>query len=167
MYLTVELGNHHNKKTFKCTEETLNNYLKLQAKKESKAGLAKVYVLADEEDNVMAYYTLSASELPKDAVPENLLKKLPRSYNGYPAILIGRLAVDEMSSGQGVGGELLVDAIERCVNYAEKIGTSVIMVDPLNNSARKFYEKFMFKSLPDHNRMILKIDHNLKSHFND
>lgn len=164
-FLTVELNNNHIRNNFQCTHESLNNYLKLQATKESKRGLARVYVLVNNENQVIGYYTLSSAELPKDSVPESLLKKLPQSYSGYPAILIGRLAITKVQAGKGFGGELLVDAIMRCIMHAQSIGTSAIIVDPIDENAISFYKKYMFRSLPESNRMILFIDYNLKQHF--
>jgi len=164
-FITVELAKVHKRESFECSHESLNNYLKLQATKETKRGLAKVYVAGNELDEVIGYYTLSSAELPRDSVPDKLLSKLPQSYSGYPAILIGRIAVTKNQVGKGVGGQLLVDAILRCVLHAESIGTSAILVDPIDGGAISFYEKFMFKQLPDSKRMLLKIDHNLKQHF--
>jgi len=103
--------------------------------------------------------------LPKESVPKNLQKQLPRGYSGYPAILLGRLAVTLTETGQGLGGELMVDALERCVNHSEGIGTRAIIVDPIDDEAANFYKKYMFQALPDSNRMILHIDHNLREHF--
>ena len=59
----------------------------------------------------------------------------------------------------------MVDAIHRCIIHSLSIGTSVIMVDPIDDNAARFYEKFMFRKLVDSKRMILKIDSNLKNHF--
>ena len=164
-FLTVELSKNHKRESFESTHQSLNNYLKLQATKESKKGLAKIYVLVNSDNEVVGYYTLSSSELPKESVPENLLKKISKSYTGYPAILIGRLAVTKNETGKGLGGELLVDAIHRCILHAQSIGTSVIMVDAIDKNASSFYSKYMFNNLPDSNRMILKIDQNLEKHF--
>lgn len=164
-FLTVEFDRKHNRSHFFCAHESLNNYLKLQAAKESKSGLARVYLYVDNSRDVIGYYTLSSAELPKDCIPEGLLKELPKKYSGYPAILIGRLAVTQKETGKGIGGELLVDAIHRCILHSRSIGTSVIMVDPIDESAIRFYERYMFQKLPDINRMILRIDSNLRSHF--
>lgn len=164
-FLTIELNESHDKAGFECSQPSLTNYLKLQAKKESKKGFAKVYVLLNANNKIIGYYTLSSSELPKDSIPEDMLRKLPRNYSGYPAILLGRLAITNTEIGKGLGGELIVDAIHRCIIYAESIGTSVIIVDPIDANAANFYAKFMFKKLPDSQRMILKIDHNLRQHF--
>lgn len=161
-FLTLDYDRKFKRDKFSCGQTTLDNYIQRQATKESKQGLSRVYVLI-QQDELVAYYTLSAGELPVDAIPEGLLKQLPQGYIGYPAILIGRLAVTLSLKGQGVGGALLVDAIERCVESAEKIGTAVIMVDPIDENAGEFYAKYGFQSLPDANRMILKIDHVLKA----
>ncbi|MCF8460507.1 MAG: GNAT family N-acetyltransferase [Flavobacteriales bacterium] len=156
----------HTRTAFDCGKhKSLTNYLKLQATKESKIGLAKTHVHTDNEHNVLGYFTLSSSELPRESVPEELLKKLPESYSGYPAILIGRLAITQSQQGFGLGGELMVEAIEMCINHAETIGTRAILVDPIDEDAASFYEKFMFKRLPDSNRMVLHIDHGLRAHF--
>jgi predicted GNAT family N-acyltransferase len=164
-FSTVEFDRKFRRENFLCGHDSLDNYIKLQATKESKAGLAKIYVLVNEFEEIMGYYSLSSSELPKDSIPEEMLKKLPQNYSGYPAILIGRLAVTKSESGKGLGGELVVDAIHRSLTHAASVGTSVIMVDPIDEQAAGFYKKFMFKRLPDSRRMILRIDENLKRHF--
>lgn len=164
-FLTEILKKDHNRKAFNCSHSSLNNYLKLQATKETKRGLARVYVLVDKQQEVIGYYTLSSAELPRESVPESLQKKLPKGYSGYPAILIERLAVTEVETGKGLGGELMVDAIERCVIHSDNIGTRAIIVDPIDENAKRFYAKFMFQALHDSDRMILHIDSNLRRHF--
>ncbi|XOV92226.1 MAG: GNAT family N-acetyltransferase [Bacteroidota bacterium] len=164
-FLTVEFDKKYKRDNFSCKHTSLNNYLQFQATKESKAGLARIYLLVNGIDEVIGYYSLSSAELPKDSVPEDMIKKLPQSYSGYPAILLGRLAMTTKESGKGLGGQLMVDAIHRCIIHSLSIGTSVIMVDPIDEGAKNFYAKYMFKLLPDSNRMILRIDHHLKEHF--
>lgn len=164
-FITVDFDRKYHRDNFSCIHDSLNNYLKLQATKESKAGLSKIYLLVDSSNAVIGYYSLSSSELPRESIPEEMLNKLPGSYSGYPAILLGRLAVTESETGKGLGGELIVDAIHRCIIHSYAIGTSVVMVDPIDENAVSFYEKYMFKKLPDSNRMILKIDATLKRHF--
>lgn len=64
-FLTEELNKNHKRDNFECSQEPLNNYLKFQATKESKRGLAKIYVLISDLNEVIGYYTLSSAELPK------------------------------------------------------------------------------------------------------
>ncbi len=159
-------GERHDRSDFDCGRHaSLNNYLKLQATKESRLGLAQVHVHADADGHVLGYFTLSSAELPRESVPEDMKKKLPRDYSGYPAILIGRLAITSSMQGKGLGGELLVEAIAICVRHSETIGTRAILVDPIDDDAAAFYGRFMFKRLPDSNRMLLHIDQNLRAHF--
>jgi GNAT superfamily N-acetyltransferase len=156
----------HDRSGFDCGKHaSLTNYLKLQATKESRLGLAQVHVHVGKNCHVLGYFTLSSAELPRESVPDDLKKKLPRDYSGYPAILIGRLAVTKTMQGTGLGGELMVEAIEICVHHSETIGTRAIIVDPIDEAAAAFYEKFMFQRLPDSHRMILHIDNNLREHF--
>lgn len=164
-YLTVHLDKSHIKSDFQCKHASLENYIKLQASKESKKSLARVYVLADNELNVLAYYTLSSAELPRESVPNNLLKHLPNTYSGYPAILLGRLAVTTPEIGKGLGGEILVDAIARCVEFSDGVGTRAIIVDPIDAEAANFYKKFSFQELPNSNRLIMHIDNAVREHY--
>ena len=105
-FITVEFDRKYNRDRFLCTHGSLTNYIKLQATKESKAGLAKIYLLVNSSDEVIGYYSLSSGELPKESIPKEMLKKLPENYSGYPAILLGRLAVTNKETGKGLGGRI-------------------------------------------------------------
>ncbi len=164
-FKTELLSKKHKKDNFTCKHTSLNNYLKYQATKETKRGFARMHVLANDKNEVIGYYTLSATLLPRDAVPEQLMKHIPDSYTGYPAILLGRLAVILAETGKGLGGQLMVDALEKCVLYSNEIGSRAVLVDPIDQEAVNFYTKYMFKQLPDSDRMILHIDNNLRAHF--
>jgi GNAT superfamily N-acetyltransferase len=94
-----------------------------------------------------------------------MAKSLPRGYDGYPAILLGRLALTDAVVGQGFGGMLMSDALEKAVLYSDQIGTRAIVVDPIDEDAASFYEKYMFNHLIDSERMILNVDNTLRNHF--
>ena len=94
----TRLGSHHNKEYFDCGNVALNNYLKCYAKQDIKKHLASVYVAADDDNNVVGYYTLSASALPRIELPHMLVKHI--SYAYVPVMLIGRLAVDKRFHGK-------------------------------------------------------------------
>jgi len=48
-----------------------------------------------------------------------------------PATLIGKLAVDNPVKGQGLGGELLADALYRMVRASQEIGIFAVRVDAI------------------------------------
>jgi GNAT superfamily N-acetyltransferase len=64
-------------------------------------------------------------------------------------ILLARLAVARGAQGQGLGRALLVDALKRCRELAEKLGVHAVEVDAIDQQAGKFYQKYGFTSLLD------------------
>jgi hypothetical protein len=155
-YLTIPLDSTMNREDFSCGKEILDNYLCRQANKDIKRKLAVCFVMPDKESNlIQGYYTLSSNSIPLDMVPDEFRKKLPKSYKSIPTILLGRLAVEIQYQGTGTGKLLLVDALKRCFESSSSIGSFAFIVDPLDNDAEKFYEKYGFIKLPDSSKMFL------------
>ena len=154
-YLTVSLQTSHNKKDFDCGNLPLNQYLHTQAKQDVKRKLSACFILADDQNKVQGYYTLSSASIARDLLPENIKTKLPPSYADLPATLMGRLAVDVKYKGQGLGKQLLVDAMKRSYETSNTIGSMAVVVDPLDEEAEQFYVKYGFIKLPDSGKMFL------------
>ena len=151
------LDDAHEKDDFDCANEMLNNYFRRQAGQDVRRDLSACYVLADENDKAIGYYTLSSNSTDRGEFPEQLVKKLPKSYTDLPTILLGRLAIDKGHKGIGLGEYLLVDALNQCVKLAGNIGALAVMVDPIDQSAENFYERYQFIKLPDSDKMFLPI----------
>jgi GNAT superfamily N-acetyltransferase len=144
-----------NKKDFNCGKEMLDNYLHTQATQDIKRKLCVVFVLF-EGTTIKGYYTLSNASIPAELIPEAIKKKMPGSYKALPVTLLGRLAVDTKFKGQGLGGVLLLDALKRSFAVAgESMGSIGVVVDPLDEDAAAFYQKFGFILLPDSGKMFL------------
>ncbi|WNJ17210.1 GNAT family N-acetyltransferase [Pontibacter sp. G13] len=155
-WLTERLGSKHNRKDFNSGSRYLDLYLRKTVNQDIRRKLTACYVLADEPDNrVMGYYTLSNNLLPRDTLPERMAKKLPSSYPGIPAILLGRLAVDQDFQGRGIGKALLIDALARCYQISNTLGAFAVIVDPIGQAAEEFYAQFGFLRLVDTNKMFL------------
>lgn len=92
------------------------------------------------------YYTLSATAVSLSDLPAETVRRLPR-YPLIPAFLLGRLAVDRRYQGQRWGRFLLADALHRCVN--SEIPGFAIVVDAIDDNARRFYEREGFLPLPE------------------
>lgn len=152
------LDQGHNRKSFKCEEEQLTNYIQKQVGQDVRKKLAVCFVAADNNNNVIGYYTLSSESLGRHQIPERYIKKVPPSYNA-PVILIGRLARDLSAKGTGLGEHLLLDALFRAFKLSEEsIGAMAIVVDPINQFAMKFYTKYGFQQLPDSEKMFLPMN---------
>ena len=158
MDLKIEtLKNNHNKKSFNCGYDMLDNYIHRQAKQDVRRDLAACFVLIDDNDYVKGYYTLSANSISREDFPQSISKKLPASYLGLPTILLGRLAIDESIKGNGYGGILLINALNRCVEISTSLGILAVVVDPIDKNAIKFYEKYGFILLPGSGKMMIPI----------
>ena len=152
---TLPLGEMHDRAGFTCGVESLDRYLKTQAGQDvrRKANAVFVLVLETEPERVLGYYTLCAMAISHGEVPEAARKHVPR----YPLVsctLIGRLAVAKDQQGQRLGSILLADALQRAFESASTVGSSMVMVDSLDEAAAGFYAAHGFVRLPDSRRLV-------------
>lgn len=155
--LRVEaLAAHHDRDAFTCGVDSLDRYLRAQAGQDVRRRANGVFILvaADAVKIVLGYYTLCATSLPQGDVPAAARKHVPR-YPLVSATLIGRLAVSQVRQGDGLGSLLLADAVQRACTSAEMVGSSMLIVDALNERAAAFYEGFGFQRLPESSRRVL------------
>lgn len=75
-----------------------------------------------------------------------------------PAILLAKLALDRRRHDSGMGGELLVRALELIVESAKKAGGTLVVVDAIDDEAAAFYEHHGFERLPNNPmRLVMKV----------
>ena len=162
----VPLEKKHNRKEFDCGNEELNQYLKKYARQNDSKGISKAFVAIrpDTPSAIDGYYTISFSIIEFSSIPEDDRQKLP----AYPlpaggrecvpvverrrsarACCIGRLAVDKFCQGQGLGTELLVNALLRIVKASEEIGIYAVRVDAIDEVAKQFYLRHEFIPFAD------------------
>ena len=155
--LTVTaLGSGHNRAGFTCGVESLDRYFQTQAGQDVRRRANAVFVLAGRAapGQVLGYYTLCATALSPGEVPEPARKHIPR-YPLVSATLIGRLAIARERQGQRLGAVLLADAVGRALLSAGTVGSSMIVVDALDDTASAFYAAYGFLRLPGSLRLIL------------
>ncbi len=146
--VTVEpLGRQHDRAAFRCGVEALDRYLEQQARQDADKRVAAPFVAVDPPDTrVLGYCTLSASVLTLADLPHELARKLPR-YLQLPVTLLGRLAVDQPTKGQGLGEHLLLDALRRSLAHADPIAAMAVVVDAKDENAVAFYRHYGFMPL--------------------
>ena len=146
--ITVEpLGRQHDRAAFHCGADGLDRYLKQQARQDADKRVAAPFVaVRATEARVLGYYTLSASVLTLADLPDELARKLPR-YPQLPVTLLGRLAVDQSTKGQGLGEHLLLDALHRSLAHADEIAAMAVVVDAKDENAVSFYRHYGFLPL--------------------
>ncbi len=154
--ISEPINSKHKKSDFSCGKEMLDNYLHKQANQDIKRKLSACFVIKEMETNLIkGYYTLSNSSIPLELIPNEIRKKLPRSYKVIPTTLLGRLAIDNKFQGQGIGKLILVDALKRSYELSKTIGSFAVVVDPIDKNAERFYDKYGFIKLPDSGKMFL------------
>jgi GNAT superfamily N-acetyltransferase len=152
------LAPQHDRAGFSCGVESLDRYFRTQAGQDVKRKANAVFVLINQgqPSQVLGYYTLCATALSQGDVPLAARKHIP-SYPLVSATLIGRLAVAAVHQGRGLGALLLADAVQRAYVTASSIGSSMLIVDAIDERAATFYEANGFVRLPDSLRLILPI----------
>jgi predicted GNAT family N-acyltransferase len=144
----IPLDGNHDRSAFACGQLSLDRFLKESARQNQDKDVSRTFVLLrDEELRVYGYYTLSAGEVDKDALPSKVGKKLPKYP--VPVAVLGRLAVDESVQGQDHGRRLLTDALRRSLTASESVGLFAVIVDAIDDKAAAFYARFGFEPIPD------------------
>jgi len=155
----------HDRETFDCGENELNDFLKTKALRHMKTGVSRTLVLPSTDRNetgkypICAFFTVAPSAVEREAFSEREAKRLPKYP--IPVFLIAQLAVHQEKRGEGLGKITLIKAIEYLWNVNTYMRAYAIVVDCLTESARPFYEKYGFQSLGtyhDHERMFLPMN---------
>ena len=136
----------HDRAAFNSDSEPLNRYLREQVTQDIRRRVATCFVALTDEPRIAGYYTLASASLLLADLPASAGKKLPR-YPTVPAVRMGRLAVDQAFKGQGLGGALLADALDRVTR--SEIAAFALMVDAKDDTAAAFYRHHGFIALPD------------------
>lgn len=144
MIIIEGLSPHHDRRDFDCGVEELNSYLQRYSGQHERKGIGRTYVATkNDERRVLGYYTISSSAVAFDVVPENI----PR--HPVPVALVGRLAVDNIARSERLGETLLIHALRSAQRAAKIVGIYAVVVDALDESAKRFYRKYGFNELTD------------------
>jgi predicted GNAT family N-acyltransferase len=153
-YLSHLLGDDHHVDAFTCGKPPMDTWLKSQARRAQDAGTARTYVWTRPGSSpVLAYYSIAPTQVARHEVS----RPLTGGYSLIPAYLLARLALDNTLQGQGLGAELLLDALARIIEAAKVGGGRLIVVDAIDDQAATFYRRHDFISVSDSHRLYLKV----------
>ena len=138
---------------FACGVELIDAWVAKHARKARTMGTAVVYVSCCE--GVLAgFYTLSSQSIAREGLHGWMARNAPAQI---PVILLGMFGVDKHYQGQGLGHDLLLDAVRRAQNVAAQIGAKALVVDPYDDAARSFYARYGFRPLPGTSHLYAKL----------
>ncbi len=143
------IDKHHDRATFNCGDDALNQFLHRHARKSHEKGGAKTYLAITDSDykKVLGYCSLSPASIAYERTPEVIKRGLAR--HEVPVFRLSRLAVDVSVQGQGLGGQLLLAAGRRCLLVASQAGGVALLIDAKNEQVARWYESFGAVSLLD------------------
>jgi len=138
------LAREHELEAFASGVAPLDEWLKRRAWRNEAEGASRTFVCCAGM-RVVGYYSLAAASVLREAATGKVRRNIP---DPVPAVLIGRLAVDSTWRGQGLGADLLRDAVLRIVGAAETVGVRAILVHAISVEAKTFYERHGFRASP-------------------
>jgi ribosomal protein S18 acetylase RimI-like enzyme len=151
-----QLGSDATLEGFRSGLPLVDSWARSHASSAKRRGTAVVYVSYTADRSTPAgFYTLSSHSVERASIAGGWLRR--NAPDQIPAVLLGMLGVDARFQDRGLGAALLADAIARSLNIADAIGSKALVVDPANDSARDFYTKHGFATIPGTGRLFLPL----------
>jgi len=152
----------HDRATFSCGIDQVDNYFKRTANKLASAGNVRVFVLTKPNGELIGFYAINAHSIHYSELPDRFKRDRP-GHGIIPAAFISMIGVDSKYQGQGFGGDLLVDSLRRIAGAAAEIGIRVVVLDVLDcgdparvERRKRLYTSYGFASFPSNDlRMYL------------
>lgn len=147
------LASQHRLEGFDCGKPALNDRLLRHARQAQGSGSAKTFLLADGDDRVAGYFSLTVGQVDTLEAPEPIRKGMGRYP--VPVVILARLAVSREYHGRGIGVGMLQDAIRRTQAIAEQAGVRAMLTHPIDEHSARFYNRFGFIASPLREQQLL------------
>lgn len=155
-YLSEPLSEHHDLESFESDRAELNRWLTQEARRAKQAGTARVTVWIDEDTGIVEGYFAIA---PTHVSADGLSRKSRGGQSGpIPGYLLAKLALSQHLAGNGLGGQLLLDALERVSVAANIGGGRLVVVDAIDDRAHGFYAHHGFTPIEGSMRLFARIN---------
>ena len=143
----------HDRSGFSSGVASADRFFQLSANKLSKADNLRVFVMIGALGELIGYYALNAHFVDHGELPARYARTRP-AHGMLPAAFISMIGVDTRFQGQGYGGVLLIDCLQKIVRATEFLGLAVIMLDVLDcgdpvavERRKALYTRYGFKPL--------------------
>ncbi len=133
-------------KRFDCGNEMINTFVRRSLKKRVKRNFSQAYVLLDEKERFVGFYTLDTFAITRELFDDN--NKPAGTPPMLPVIKLGMLGVSKTLQRKGIGKRLLKDAIQK-VHAISKIAGCAGLYLLAEERAVGFYEQLGFIKLKE------------------
>lgn len=136
----------HDIASFRSGEPSLDEWLRERALANMALSASRTFVSCKEgTQQVVGFYALSMGQILNQEAIGSVRRNMPRFI---PAVVLGRLAVDETWHRKGLGAALLQDAVLRSMRAAGEVSARLIVVHAISPGAEAFYQQHGFVRLP-------------------
>lgn len=154
-WVSAALTEQHDLTSFDSGVASLDRWLREQALRAQAAGSARTTVWAKADDAAAAaFHAIAPTQFVREELPS---RRLAAGYATVPGYLLARLALSRDLRGQGLGSQLLLDALERIVDAAALAGGRLIAVDAIDDRAHGFYRHHDFQPIEGSSRLVMKV----------
>jgi predicted GNAT family N-acyltransferase len=141
------LNSSHNLASFDCgldDEMGLNDFIHNEALDFQRENLGITYLFFY-KNTIVGFVTLAMSQIETKQTKVKL--PIETTIKDYPALMIGRLAVDNNYRGQDVGKSLCLWCASKAKKLSEELGCRLV-ITMTNGNKSKFYERCGFDMVP-------------------
>ena len=133
----------HILRDFNCGEDSLNYWLWKHALLAQAARTATTVVVCRGR-RVAGYFSIANGAVSHSSTSAKVRRNVP---DPIPATVLGRLAVNKIEQGKGLGGDILREAMRRALAATRYSAARIMIVHPLNAQSVKFYGNYGFRPL--------------------
>lgn len=153
----VVLEDRHNIGDLDCGDPTLDEWLRSRARRNQVQRSSRTWVITTAADQVVGFYASSAAVVLRADASKRASRNQP---DPLPALLLGRLAIDQRHQGQGLGAALLKHFLLKSLEISELTGVRLLLVHAKDAPAAAFYRRHGFEPSPidDLTMMLLITD---------
>ncbi len=142
----IPLTSRHDLEDFQSGEATLDTWLRERAFANMEAAASRTYVICPSGSRkVIGYYAICMGQIFNQEVIGSMRRNMPRQI---PAVILGRLAIDEKWQGRGLGKALLQDAVQRSSRASQEVSARLLVIHAISVEAEAFYLHHGFARLP-------------------
>jgi GNAT superfamily N-acetyltransferase len=135
----------HDVTDFDCGDQALNDWLQQRAASNQREGSSRTWVVTDPTGRVVAYYASSTAALTRTEATKRAARNQP---DPLPAMLLGRLAVDQQHQGRGLAAALLKHFLLKALEVAAITGLRIVLIHAKDPQAASFYHHYGFEPSP-------------------
>jgi len=163
-FSSEELRDDHRCDAFDSGNPALDGWLRGHALHAAGMNTGRTFVWHSGDREVRAYFTLAAHLMERATLPPRVGRGSPAMI---PAVLLARLALDRGLQGQGLGAELLWDALSRGVAANRQAAARLVVVDAFDDGAASFYAHHGFLPVDNNPRRLVQKLSSIESALDD